>query len=113
MLYGFLSYAEFIGILLLLTCFRISVHIYPIPLAWVALGVEEGSSHLSARQMLAVVAIIVLRAFVVVHFYQMPLHCILKVLFLGECIRAEQYLVLFRDVGPLQKSVAYNEADVL
>ena len=108
-----LSHTELICIHLLLTCFGVPVHVYSIPLSRVALGMEQGRSDLSARQVFAVFTVVILTTFIIIHLYQVALHSIFKILLLCQGIWAQHYLVLLGDIGALQKSIANYKANVL
>ena len=59
--------------------------------------------------MLAIVEIVVLTALVIVQAYQVTLHRIVEVLLVHEHVRAEYYLVLLRQEGPLHEAITSFE----
>ena len=105
--------AEFICIQFLLTCLRVPVHVYSIPLSRIALRMKKCCSDLCTRQMLTIFTIIILTSLVIVHFYQMTFHCIFKGLFLCQSVCTEKNLVFLRYIGALQVSITDHEANIL
>ena len=105
--------AEFICIHFLLTCLGVPMHVNSIPLSRVALRMKKCRSNLCTRQMLAIFTIIILTSLVIVHFYQMTFHGILKGLLLCQSVCTKQNLVFLRYISALQVSITDYEADIL
>ena len=74
---------------------------------------EQSSSDLGTGQVFAIIEVVVVTAFVIIHSNQLPLHRVVKVSLVDEDVRAQNDLVFFWDQGSLHEPVACFKAHVL
>ena len=78
----------------------------------VALRVEERSSHLCARQVFAIIEVVILASLEIVESNQLTFHGIIELLAFDEHVGAQHDLILLRDEGTLHKAITSFKSDV-